>query len=76
MSAMAYVRPRREEQTQIRGQELIDFRQELETMDENLHQKIFGDDKHAQIDMNYLTLSGHSFGGNSALYAAAKLDKN
>jgi len=45
-------------------------------MDDKLHAKIFGNSELAQIDMKYFTLSGHSFGGNTALVAAAKLDKS
>lgn len=46
-SIPAHHRPKREEQIEIRAAELIDFRQELENMDEKLHAKIFGDKKHA-----------------------------
>ena len=51
--------------------------QELREMTPDLHKQIFGDSApDAKVDMTELVLSGHSFGGVTAVTAGAELPEN
>lgn len=62
-------------QLDIRTNEVIQLKTELGAMtnDSELYKQIFGDFTEAQLDMQRFTLSGHSFGGLTAINAAQQL---
>lgn len=67
------MQPFRQSQADIRVSEVLELAAELTSMKPEFHDDIFGSAKDASVDMKELVLSGHSFGGITALLSAVKL---
>ena len=72
-----YGREERQKQVDIKVSEIHALINELAEMSPEFHKQLFGDDQpNVKIDMSELILSGHSFGGITAVTAAARLPEN
>ena len=72
-----YGSDRRRQQLGIRVKEILALVQELTEMPPEFHKQMFGaTTPDVKVDMTELILSGHSFGGVTAVTAAAELPEN